>query len=113
PVPALLGAASQRIAGGLARLRAARVATAAAWCLAAALLGAWTPQVGPPGGKPAKGKLLVAARQLDDPGFAESVVLLVAYDEDGGAMGGVVNQPMPVKRAKGLPDSRSLGRRRQ
>src|SRR5437764_5063498 len=37
------------------------------------------------------GKLLVAQRKLRDPNFAETVVLLVHYDEDG-AMGLVINR---------------------
>jgi putative transcriptional regulator len=99
------------------RAAVARIATAAAWCLAAALLGgwvAWSPPAAPvavPGPKPEKGKLLVAARQILDPGFAESVVLLLAYDKEGGAMGIIVNQPMPLKLATVLPDVRSLARR--
>lgn len=40
----------------------------------------------------AKGRLLIASRALEDPNFARSVVLLLAYD-DGGAMGIVVNHP--------------------
>ena len=96
---------------------AARIATAAAWCLVAALLGGWVAPaphvsgIAGPGPKPEKGKLLVASRQNLDPGFAESVVLLLAYDRDGGAMGIVVNQPMPLKLATVLPDVRSLARR--
>ena len=58
----------------------------------------------PPGGRPAKGKLLVASSQLEDPNFARSVVLLVAYDDDKGAMGVIVNQPTPIKLAKVLPE---------
>jgi len=84
-----------------------------------ALLGAWvTPAspptlavAGPPKAKPEKGKLLVAARQIQDPGFAESVVLLLEYDTDGGAMGVIVNQPMPLKLATVLPNIRSLEKR--
>jgi putative transcriptional regulator len=58
----------------------------------------------PPGGRPAKGKLLVASSNQDDPNFAQSVVLLVAYDSDEGAMGVIVNQPTPIKLAKILPE---------
>ena len=48
----------------------------------------------PPGveTKPARGRLLVASRDLLDPNFARSVVLLVECN-DTGAMGVVVNRP--------------------
>src|SRR5262245_59733083 len=51
-------------------------------------------QATPPGveTKPARGRLLVAIRDLLDPNFARSVVLLVECD-DTGAMGIVVNRP--------------------
>ena len=64
-----------------------------------------------PRAKPEKGKLLVAARQIQDPGFAESVVLILEYDADGGTMGVIVNQPMPLKLATVLPNIRSLEKR--
>lgn len=41
------------------------------------------------------GMLLIAAPELDDPNFAETVILLLDSDEDG-ALGVVVNQPSPV-----------------
>ncbi len=56
-----------------------------------------------PGGRPAKGKLLVASPDMQDPRFARAVILLVAY-EAGGAMGVIVNQPTPVRLAKVLPE---------
>lgn len=43
----------------------------------------------------AKGKLLVAREQMIDPNFAESVVLLLEYGEEG-AMGLIVNRPTEV-----------------
>jgi putative transcriptional regulator len=48
----------------------------------------------PPGAerRPARGRLLIASRDLLDPNFARSVVLLVEYD-DAGAMGVLVNRP--------------------
>ncbi|MDT9591536.1 YqgE/AlgH family protein [Nocardioides zeae] len=45
--------------------------------------------------EPRAGMLLVATRGLEDPNFAESVVLLLDSDEDG-ALGVVVNRPSPV-----------------
>jgi putative transcriptional regulator len=64
-----------------------------------------------PGGRPAKGKLLVASSDLEDPNFARSVILLVAYNADEGAMGVIVNQPTPIKLAKILPGVEGLGGR--
>jgi len=46
------------------------------------------------------GKLLVASRDLSDPAFAESVILLIHYDE-GGTVGLMVNRrtEVPISRA--------------
>jgi putative transcriptional regulator len=55
----------------------------------------------------ARGKFLVAARQLSDPNFAETVVLLLAHDGSG-AMGVVVNRPTPVELHKVLPELEAL-----
>jgi putative transcriptional regulator len=55
----------------------------------------------------AKGKFLVAARQLEDPNFAETVVLLLDYG-DNGAVGVVINRPTDVTLAKALPDVKGL-----
>jgi len=48
----------------------------------------------------AAGQFLVASRDLRDPNFAETVVLLVRYDEDEGAMGVVINRrsDLPLSR---------------
>ena len=48
----------------------------------------------------AAGKLLVASRDLGDPNFAHTVVLLVHYDEDG-VVGLIVNRrtKVPISRA--------------
>jgi putative transcriptional regulator len=48
----------------------------------------------------AVGRLLVASRDLGDPNFAKTVILLVHYDEDKGAVGLVVNKrtDVPVSR---------------
>lgn len=60
----------------------------------------------------AKGKLLVASRQLRDPNFAESVVLLVSYGP-GGAMGVVINRPTKVPLASVLPGVKELRGRKE
>jgi putative transcriptional regulator len=65
----------------------------------------------PSGSPPAAGKLLVAAPRLQDPNFARSVVLLVAYDGVRGAMGVIVNQPTPIELARVLPAPGALAGR--
>ena len=66
----------------------------------------------------AAGKFLVASRDLGDPNFAETVVLIVSYDEKQGAMGLVVNRRTDValsrvfedlKEAKGRTDAAYIG----
>jgi putative transcriptional regulator len=42
------------------------------------------------------GTFLVASRDLGDPNFAHTVVLLVRYDEDNGALGLIINRPSDV-----------------
>ena len=59
----------------------------------------------------AKGKFLVASRQLLDPNFKETVVLLVDYGLDG-AMGLVINRPSTVKLATVFPDIKELKQRK-
>jgi putative transcriptional regulator len=65
----------------------------------------------------APGKFLVASKDLADPNFAESVVLLIQYGEDG-AMGLVINRRSRIplsklfsesKQAKGRSDTAYLG----
>jgi putative transcriptional regulator len=51
----------------------------------------------------AAGKLLVAARNLPDPRFAETVVLLTEFT-DQGTMGLIVNQQTEVSVARVVPD---------
>src|ERR1700677_3003594 len=48
----------------------------------------------------AVGRLLVASRDLGDPNFAKTVILLVHYDEDKGAVGLVLNKrtDVPISR---------------
>ncbi len=57
--------------------------------------------------QPAKGRFLIASRQLGDPNFAETVVLLLGY-EARGAMGVVINRPTDVRLASALPDMTEL-----
>ena len=54
-----------------------------------------------------KGKFLVASKELRDPNFFETVVLLLEYDSKG-AMGLVINRPTTVKLSKVLPDIEGL-----
>lgn len=53
------------------------------------------PQPGPFILGPAKGRFLVAGRNLGDPRFQETVILLIRYD-DQGAMGLIINRPSEV-----------------
>ena len=59
----------------------------------------------------AKGKFLVASRQLKDPNFKETVVLLIDYGQDG-AMGLVINRPSKIKLATIFPDIKELKERK-
>lgn len=54
-----------------------------------------------------KGRFLVASRQLKDPNFFETVVLLLDYDSHG-AMGLVINRPTQVRVSTVLPDVEGL-----
>jgi hypothetical protein len=58
----------------------------------------------------ARGKFLMANRSLVDPTFAEAVVLLVDYD-DNGALGVVVNRPTEVPLVAALPEVKELRQR--
>jgi putative transcriptional regulator len=51
----------------------------------------------------APGKILVASRELPDPNFAESVVVLADYNAEG-AMGLIVNRQTKAPLARLLPD---------
>ncbi len=51
----------------------------------------------------AAGKLLIAKPELADPNFAESVVLIVHYDDDKGAVGLILNRRSNVPLSKVLP----------
>ena len=52
----------------------------------------------------APGKFLVASRELGDPNFSETVILLIQYDEEKGAMGLVVNRPAEVPLSRVFQD---------
>jgi putative transcriptional regulator len=58
---------------------------------------------------PGAGMLLVAAPELDDPNFAESVVLLV-YHDDNGSLGIFVNRPTNLRPSRVFPDIAPLAR---
>ena len=65
------------------------------------------PRLGP---KPARGKFLVASRQLLDPNFSQTVVLLIDYQEHG-AMGLIINRPSELKLSEALPEIEELQQR--
>jgi putative transcriptional regulator len=58
----------------------------------------------------AKGKFLIASRQLIGSNFQETVVLLIEYGMEG-AMGLVINRPSQVRLAKLFPDIKELKQR--
>ena len=57
----------------------------------------------------AAGKMLVAARNLPDPNFTDTVVLLVQYSREGAA-GLVINRPSDIPLSKVLPDLAATAR---
>ncbi len=54
-----------------------------------------------------KGKFLVASRQLKDPNFAKTVVLLIDYGRSG-AMGLIINRPTEMQLSTAVPDMAEL-----
>jgi putative transcriptional regulator len=58
----------------------------------------------------ARGKFLVASRRLGDPNFAETVVLLIEYGQNG-TMGVVINRPIEARLSTLLPDVKGLQQR--
>ena len=64
-----------------------------------------------PGSMPGRGKLLVASRNMRDPRFRETVVLVVDYGM-GGAAGLIINRPLEVRLAELIPDLPMLGKRK-
>jgi putative AlgH/UPF0301 family transcriptional regulator len=71
------------------------------WIIAAVALS----QAGVHGEDLAAGKLLVASRELLDPNFAQTVVLLVRYDEDS-VLGLVINRRTQIPLARVFPELR-------
>ena len=59
---------------------------------------------------PAKGKFLVSSRDMKDPRFMETVILLMEYGMNG-AIGLIVNHPTEVKLSSVLPDMKGLENR--
>jgi putative transcriptional regulator len=57
--------------------------------------------------RPAKGMFLVASPHIQDPNFAEAVILIVGYDHEG-SMGLVLNRRTQVDLATALPDVEEL-----
>jgi putative transcriptional regulator len=53
----------------------------------------------------AAGKLLIASRDLRDPNFAEAVILIVGFEDDG-ALGLVLNRPTKVSLGRVFPEHR-------
>jgi len=52
----------------------------------------------------AAGKLIVAKPELGDPNFAESVILLIDYDKDKGAVGLILNRRTKVPISRVFPE---------
>ncbi len=93
------------------RRRPAGSGLLAGWVLVlASTLGAGAATATGPGLQPAKGRFLIAERDLRDPNFAETVVLLTAYDE-AGAMGLIVNWPTAAPAAELIPEVEGIERR--
>jgi putative transcriptional regulator len=57
-----------------------------------------------------KGKFLVASPNLGDPRFAEAVILLIHYDNQG-AMGVVINRPTKLRLSDAFPDTEEFKQR--
>lgn len=60
---------------------------------------------------PARGMFLVASRQIKDPLFMESVVLLLSTDE-GGAMGLIINKPSERSLSRIFPEMKKADRKK-
>lgn len=90
------------------------VAALALAALALALAPPAAARAGAPhaGARLGKGKFLVASRTLRDPTFSQTVILLVDYDRDAGAIGVVVNRPSEVALVDALPELRELRKRK-
>ncbi len=60
--------------------------------------------------EPAKGRFLVAERDLNDPNFSQTVVLLTEYGDDG-ALGVIVNWPTAAPAAELIPQIDGIAER--
>lgn len=60
----------------------------------------------------AVGKMLVASRDLGDPNFAKTVILLVRYDEEKGSVGLVINKRTDIPVSKVFEDLKEASGRR-
>jgi len=74
------------------------------------LPAAAAPDARPPSYGPARGMFLVASRNLVDPNFSESVILLLEYDAKG-ALGLIVNRPTRLQLTDLLPEIEELKER--
>ena len=63
---------------------------------------------GTPEGAPARGKFLVASRELAGPTFARRVVLLLDYDEGRGGLGLVINRHSGIPLSRVVPGLEKL-----
>ncbi len=61
--------------------------------------------------EPAKGRLLVARRDMPDARFARSVILLLEHDNEG-SLGIIINRPSEIAAAEVLPEIAGLGSQR-
>jgi len=103
-----------RLAGSLGMAAAVSLVASAALAARWRLIPA---QADKPAQQLAAGKILVARRSLEDPNFAETVIVLVQYDDDG-TLGLIINRQtkLPVSRlardlqgAKGRAEPLFLG----
>jgi len=62
-----------------------------------------------PASMPGRGKLLIASRNMRDPRFRETVVLVIDYGM-GGAAGLILNRPLDVRLAELIPDLPMIGK---
>jgi putative transcriptional regulator len=85
-------------------MRLSRGARLLAVCLAAFSAVAFASEI-------AAGRLLIAKRDLTDPNFAETVILLTSYDREG-AMGLILTRPVNVRVSRVFPEiPKASGRR--
>jgi len=58
---------------------------------------------------PAEGRFLVAAQEMVDPNFGQTIILLLKFSEEG-AMGLIINRPTAVLPEQAIPDIDGLRR---